>query len=133
MHTTIKSRINDLIDILNSEILRAQVTVDKVERARVEAEERAVRDRDRTRRVIEERAVERALEEGRRMGFQEGLERGRMLAYDQTRTSSRDRRRRRNSEVVVEEEDDEVTEDISSQSSPRTSTRTRCASLFPHL
>jgi len=39
-----------------------------------------MKDRERARKLLEEKAVSEALAEGRRMGFQEGLERGRMMA-----------------------------------------------------
>ena len=57
-----------------------------------------MKDRERARKLLEEKAVSEALAEGRRMGFQEGLERGRMMA------SSDERRGRR---VEGEIEDDE--------------------------
>jgi len=61
------------------EIFRAQETVDRIDRQRVEAEESAVRAREKSRKLAEARAVDLALEEGRRLGFEEGLNQGRMI------------------------------------------------------
>jgi len=63
------------------EIDRAQKIVADVERARVATEERGARDRDRTRKLIAERAAEIAKGEGRREGWRQGLERGRWVAW----------------------------------------------------
>jgi hypothetical protein len=56
-----------------------------------------MKDRERARKLIEEKAVSEALAEGRQMGFQEGLERGRMMALS-------DERRRRRVEEEIENE-----------------------------
>jgi len=61
------------------EIFRAQEIVDRIDRQRVEAEESAVRARERSRKLAEARAVDLAMEEGRRLGFEEGLNQGRMI------------------------------------------------------
>lgn len=61
------------------EIFRAQETVERVDRQRVEAEEAAVKAREKSRKLVEARAVDLAMEEGRRLGFEEGLKRGRAL------------------------------------------------------
>jgi flagellar biosynthesis/type III secretory pathway protein FliH len=63
------------------EIDRAQRIVAEVERARVAAEERSNRDRDRVRRFAAERAVEIAKQEGRNEGWRQGLERGKWVAW----------------------------------------------------
>ncbi|KAL0947829.1 hypothetical protein HGRIS_013896 [Hohenbuehelia grisea] len=63
-----------------SEITRAQEIVEGVERSKVEALEDAARARSRVRRLEEERVVKEAVEEGRRRGFRDGLQRGRMMA-----------------------------------------------------
>jgi flagellar biosynthesis/type III secretory pathway protein FliH len=63
----------------NVEIFRAQEVVERIDRQRVEAEESAVRAREKSRKLAEARAVDRALEEGRRLGFEEGLNQGRMI------------------------------------------------------
>ncbi|KAF8061848.1 hypothetical protein FPV67DRAFT_299193 [Lyophyllum atratum] len=69
------------LDIAQREILRAQTIVDDVERARAEAEERGVKDREQIRKLVLQRAVEVAREEGRREGWKLGLERGRWDAW----------------------------------------------------
>ncbi|GLB35698.1 hypothetical protein LshimejAT787_0212630 [Lyophyllum shimeji] len=68
------------LDIAQKEILRAQTIVDDVERARAEAEERAIKDRERLRKLLLQRAVEVAREEGRQEGYRMGLQRGRWEA-----------------------------------------------------
>ncbi|KAG6915923.1 hypothetical protein DXG01_009253 [Tephrocybe rancida] len=65
------------LDLAQKEILRAQTIINEVERARAEAEERGVKDRERVRELILQRAVDEAREEGRREGWRLGLERGR--------------------------------------------------------
>ncbi|KXN87053.1 hypothetical protein AN958_09399 [Leucoagaricus sp. SymC.cos] len=65
------------LDLAQKEILRAQTVVDHVDRARADAEERAHRYRQRVRELVEERSVQVAMDEGRRRGFEEGLEAGR--------------------------------------------------------
>jgi hypothetical protein len=45
----------------------------------VEAEDEAVRSRDKIRQLMQSRAVEQAMEEGRRLGFEEGLKQGRSI------------------------------------------------------
>lgn len=80
-------------DMAQKEIDRAEQVVKVVEKARIEAEERSVRDRELTRKVIEEREVERAREEGKREGFNEGLEQGRRLMWRDTEIINRERER----------------------------------------
>ena len=60
-----------------AEIFRAQDVVNKLERQRADAEDEAVRTREKVRALTEARAVEQAMEEGRRLGFEEGLRQGR--------------------------------------------------------
>ncbi|TFK36020.1 hypothetical protein BDQ12DRAFT_737267 [Crucibulum laeve] len=67
----------------STEIFRAQSIVDRVQQELHDAEDRAHRDRDRARKVIQERAVEMTMEEGRREGYRLGLERGRILALSE--------------------------------------------------
>ncbi|TFK36007.1 hypothetical protein BDQ12DRAFT_263035 [Crucibulum laeve] len=73
------------LDEAQKEIFRAQSIVDRVQQELHDAEDRARRDRDRARKVIQERAVEMAMEEGRREGYRLGLERGRILALGEAR------------------------------------------------
>lgn len=70
-----------MLFVSHVEIFRAQRVVDDLERARADAEEQAKRDRERTRKLIEERLVTQAMEEGRRMGYSEGLKRGQKEAW----------------------------------------------------
>jgi len=103
-----------------SEIDRAQKIVADVERARVAAEERGARDRDRARKLIASRAAETAKEEGRREGWRQGLERGRWVAW----TDWEVRRR--------EYEDREQEQEQEEQRRPQTLFRrtTRCTSFL---
>ncbi|KAL1747505.1 hypothetical protein HDZ31DRAFT_61127 [Schizophyllum fasciatum] len=63
------------LETANREIARAQNVCDSVERARVDAEDRARRDRDRVRRYAEQLEVERARDEGYEHGLREGMSR----------------------------------------------------------
>lgn len=47
----------------------------------MEAEESAVRAREKSRKLAEARAIDLAMEEGRRIGFEEGLNQGRMIGH----------------------------------------------------
>lgn len=68
------------LTVAQNEINRAQKIVAEVNRAHVAAEERSVRDRDRLRKLVAQRAAEIAREEGRNEGWKQGLERGRLVA-----------------------------------------------------
>lgn len=61
----------------SEEIYRAQDVVNRVEKERVAAIQEAARARDKVYKLNEARAVELAMEEGRRFGFEEGLRQGR--------------------------------------------------------
>ena len=102
------------------EILRAQEIVDRLEQDKLDAEAEAARARTLARKLREEKVIAKAREEGRRQGFQEGLDRGREMTYYEVRatgTSSRGESRRyfRRPEVVDdlsdEEEEEEEVED----------------------
>lgn len=69
------------LDVAQNEIFRAQKIVDGVDKARVEAEEQAAKDRTLARQLVSERAVWVAREEGRNEGFEEGLRQGRRWAF----------------------------------------------------
>ena len=75
------------------EIFRAQEIVERVDRQRVEAEEAVVRAREKTRKLSEARAVDLAMEEGRRLGFEEGLKHGRIMAHVSESEKSRSKSR----------------------------------------
>ncbi|KAJ7736014.1 hypothetical protein DFH07DRAFT_986951 [Mycena maculata] len=70
------------LDVAQNEIFRAQKIVDGVDKARVEAEEQAAKDRTIARQLVSERAVWVAREEGRNEGFKEGLREGRRWASE---------------------------------------------------
>ncbi|KAF8162571.1 hypothetical protein B0H34DRAFT_284908 [Crassisporium funariophilum] len=78
------------LDLAQKEIFRAQEVVDRVDRQRVEAEDEARRTREKNRTLMTQRAVEQAMEEGRRLGYEEGVTQGRMLLYRRDRQRSRD-------------------------------------------
>jgi hypothetical protein len=73
------------LDVAQNEIFRAQKIVEGVDKARVEAEEQAAKDRTLARQLTSERAVWVAREEGRDEGFKEGLRQGRRWAYEAAR------------------------------------------------
>ncbi|KAJ6566963.1 hypothetical protein B0H19DRAFT_716024 [Mycena capillaripes] len=78
------------LDVAQNEIFRAQKIVDGVDKARVEAEEQAAKDRTLARQLVSERAVWVAREEGRNEGFKEGLRQGRRWAAARKRTRAED-------------------------------------------
>ncbi|KAJ6500915.1 hypothetical protein C8R45DRAFT_83733, partial [Mycena sanguinolenta] len=79
------------LDVAQNEIFRAQKIVDDVDKARMEAEEQAAKDRTLARQLASERAVWVAREEGRSEGFEEGLRQGRRWAeYEAARRRSSD-------------------------------------------
>ncbi|KAF8555421.1 hypothetical protein OG21DRAFT_902848 [Imleria badia] len=65
------------------EIFRAQDIIDQVASQRNEAAAEAVKARTKARKLQEEKLVMLAREEGRRMGYQEGLSMGRRRSYDE--------------------------------------------------
>ncbi|KAH0830134.1 hypothetical protein J3R83DRAFT_1481 [Lanmaoa asiatica] len=67
------------------EIFRAQDIIDQVASQRNEAEAEAARARTKARKLQEEKLVMFAREEGRRMGYKEGLSIGRRIGYDEGR------------------------------------------------
>nr|GAT49212.1 predicted protein [Mycena chlorophos] len=73
------------LEYAQKEIDRAQVIVEGVDRARLEAEEQAAKDRTIARRLASEKAVWIAREEGRNEGFKEGLRQGRKWATEMVR------------------------------------------------
>ncbi|KAJ8496772.1 hypothetical protein ONZ45_g12311 [Pleurotus djamor] len=110
VHTHVSSLSTQLdlyknqLAVAQQEILRAQRVVEDVEKGRREAEESAARARARARRLEEERVVRMAIEQGRREGYKQGLERGRQLALA--------RAGRRRYVEYEEEEDEEDEEDV---------------------
>lgn len=69
------------LDNAQKEILRAQDVLKAIEAQRDEAEAAAVSARSKARRLNEERLIDLAREEGRRLGFEEGVRRGRRMGY----------------------------------------------------
>ncbi|KAF8555443.1 hypothetical protein OG21DRAFT_1483885 [Imleria badia] len=65
------------------EIFRAQDIIDQVASQRNEAEAEAARARTKARKLQEEKLVMLAREEGRRVGYHEGLSMGRRIGYDE--------------------------------------------------
>ena len=61
-----------------AEIRRDQEIVDKVDRQRADAEDEAHRGREKIRKLTETRSIELAMEEGRRLGYEEGMRLGRV-------------------------------------------------------
>ena len=84
------------------EILRAQDVLKAIEAQRDEAEAAAVSARSKARRLNEERLIELAREEGRRLGFEEGVRRGRRIAYREAYPAGGDGRRNEMQEVATE-------------------------------
>ncbi|KAG6897717.1 hypothetical protein C0992_011927 [Termitomyces sp. T32_za158] len=70
----------------NQEIQRAQAIIDRVERERYDAEKAAAEARSMARRYQRDLLVIKAMEEGRKLGVQEGFEQGRELAFSETDT-----------------------------------------------
>lgn len=68
------------------EIFRAQEIINQVAKEKHDAEEDAARARTKARQLQEEKLVMTAREEGRRLGFQEGLSRGRRIGFEEGRT-----------------------------------------------
>ncbi|KAG6333280.1 hypothetical protein ID866_5807 [Astraeus odoratus] len=64
-----------------NEIIRAQNILTAVEAQRDDAEAVAASARSKARKLNEERLIELAREEGRRLGFEEGIRRGRRMGY----------------------------------------------------
>ena len=94
------------------EILRAQEIVDRLEQDKLDAEAEAARARTLARKLREEKVIAKAREEGRRQGFQEGLNRGREMTYYEARAAgigprSEPRRHYRRQEVVDDMSDEE--------------------------
>lgn len=64
---------------LYAETERVNRNLKRVDEERIAAEDEARRTKDKLRKVLAERAVDHAKEQGRRMGFEEGLRQGRAL------------------------------------------------------
>jgi len=69
-------------DNAQREIFKAQGLIDQIEAERQDAEAAAARARSTARKLKEQNLVIMAREEGRQLGYQEGLATGRRMAYD---------------------------------------------------
>ncbi|KAI0065959.1 hypothetical protein BV25DRAFT_1821682 [Artomyces pyxidatus] len=78
------------------EIFKAQEVLDVMSDQRHEAELSAARARSTARKIKEDRLVDLAREDGRRLGLQQGINRGRRIALEQSRSNTDDRRSRDN-------------------------------------
>ncbi|KAH7887257.1 hypothetical protein F5I97DRAFT_1858886 [Phlebopus sp. FC_14] len=82
------------LDNAQREILRAQDVLKAIEAQRDEAETVAAKARSKARQLNEERMIQLARDEGRRLGFEEGVRRGRKMGYreglDEGRSEMRD-------------------------------------------
>ncbi|KAJ7235163.1 hypothetical protein B0H12DRAFT_150478 [Mycena haematopus] len=107
------------LDVAQNEIFRAQKIVDDVDKARVEAEEQAAKDRTLARQLASERAVWVAREEGRSEGFEEGLRQGRRWAYEAARRRSHSDEYTNDEEIDADARAAELSPRRSSSSSPR--------------
>lgn len=65
------------------EIFKAQELIDQIEAERQDAEAAAARARSTARKLKEQNLIIMAREEGRQLGYQEGLATGRRMAYDE--------------------------------------------------
>lgn len=107
------------LDEAQREIFRAQEIVDTIQKEKEQAEAEAADARTVARKFREQNLVARAREQGRRQGFQEGLIRGRDIAWreEQAAQANYDRRwpprsgMRFNYEPVEEEEEEEEDEE----------------------
>jgi hypothetical protein len=88
------------------EVKRAQEIIDRLEEEKNVALENAMRDRSKLRKLVEERAVWVAREEGWGQGYREGLERGRTMAMAAARTAQREDVYQRRIAEENEEEDE---------------------------
>lgn len=70
-------------DNAQKEIFKAQELIDQIEAERQEAEAAAARARSTARKLKEQNLIIMAREEGRQVGYQEGLATGRMMAYEE--------------------------------------------------
>jgi len=70
-------------DNAQREIFKAQELIDQIEAERQDAEAAAARARSTARKLKEQNLIIMAREEGRQLGYQEGLATGRRMAYDE--------------------------------------------------
>ncbi|KAI0284254.1 hypothetical protein BGY98DRAFT_948675 [Russula aff. rugulosa BPL654] len=79
-----------LLDNAHGEIRRAQQMVRDQEQLRYEAEASAARDRDTARLMKQRRLIDLAREQGRKLGFNEGIQAGQRIGYHEGRSPTED-------------------------------------------
>jgi len=99
------------LDNARAELGRGQEIIEKLERERNEAMDEAARDRGRVRKLLLERAVWNAREEGWNLGYNEGLRTARREYMDDVRIARRGPRRRLGDNDDEYEEDDRRIQD----------------------
>ena len=117
--------------------------MDKVDRQRADAEDEARRGRDKVRKLTEARSIELAMEEGRRLGYEEGMRQGRLMMQARNNDINRPARyyRRTSFRSARDDDDDQVSyfsytqeerhSTESSRSSTNHSTSVRCVFFSP--
>lgn len=81
-----------LLDNAHGEIRRAQQMLEDQEQLRYEAEASAARARDNARQMKQKRLIELAREQGRKMGYNEGLQAGQRIGYHESPSPVEDER-----------------------------------------
>jgi hypothetical protein len=79
-----------LLDNAHGEIRRAQQMLRDQEQLRYEAEASAARDRDTARLMKQRRLIDLAREQGRKAGFNEGIQAGQRIGYHESRSHTED-------------------------------------------
>jgi hypothetical protein len=74
------------LDAAQKEIFRAQDVLQMVEKQKYDAELDAAKARTTARDLLEEKTIMIAREEGRKLGYKDGLRRGRTLGYEEGRS-----------------------------------------------
>jgi len=75
-----------LLDNAHGEIRRAQHMLEDQEQVRYEAEASAARARDNARQMKQKRLIELAREQGRKMGYNEGIQAGQRIGYHESQS-----------------------------------------------
>lgn len=75
-----------LVDNAHGEIRRAQQMLEDQEQVRYEAEASAARARDNARQMKQKRLIELAREQGRKLGYNEGIQAGQRIGYNESQS-----------------------------------------------